>query len=446
MSSYANLRRRAVEFVARFSPTGAVLVLAPARAAAEEVALEACGAALVGVQCFGLRDFVLELSAGELNRRGLVPVGRFVREALAARVTAQALQHGTLDYLRPVAGFPGFARALTATFEELRLNSIEPGQLRECSPSGPDLAVLLDAYRSELSERRFADHAARVDLARNAFSASYNSLRQTAVAVLDIAPRSRLEKELLAALMGAAREALDLQLEPGGAEPATSLESLQRKLFSTDAVPVREEDGSVVIQSNSGEALECVEIARAIHAAAAEGVSFDQMAVLLRSPDRYLPLILEALRRGGIPAFCTIAARRPDVAGRSLLALLHCAEEGLSASRFAEYLSLGQMPEEEEEEPAMPALWERLLVDAAVIGGLSRWETRLAGLCEEFHRRHAEEEDEEAREWLARRIAAVENLARLALPVIATAGGIAAHCAVGRMDRGALFVVGVHLA
>jgi ATP-dependent helicase/nuclease subunit B len=148
-----------------------------------------------------------------------------------------------------------------------------------------------------------------------------------------------------------------------------------------------------------------------------EGVPFDQIAILLRSPERHQPLILEALRRAGIPVSCTLGARRPDVAGRSLLALLHCAEEGLSASRFAEYLSLGQVPGDET--PVTPAQWERLLVDAAVIGGVSRWEARLAGLREEFHRRHAEAEDDEARERLAGRIQAVENLTRLALPIIA---------------------------
>jgi hypothetical protein len=97
------------------------------------------------------------------------------------------------------------------------------------------------------------------------------------------------------------------------------------------------------------------------------------------------------LRRAGIPVHCTRGSRRPDVAGRSFLALLHCAGERLSASRFAEYLSLGQMPEDEE--PRTPAAWERLLVDAAVIGGPDRWAARLDGLREEFHRRYREEED-----------------------------------------------------
>ena len=262
-----------------------------------------------------------------------------------------------------MAGFPGFPRALTATFEELRLNAIDPEHLRDCGESGPDLARLLEAYTRELTERRFADHAARVNLARDPLSSAYNQLRKTAVVALDLAPRTRLERELLASVMAAAHAALELHLEPGGAEPASCLGSLQRYLFSSDAVPAREDDGSVVIFSTSGEALEGVEIARAIHAAAAGGVPFDEIAILLRSAERHQALVLEALRRAGIPAHCTLATRRPDVAGRALLALLYCAMEGLSASRFAEYLSLGQVPEEEDE-PATPALWERLLVDA----------------------------------------------------------------------------------
>jgi hypothetical protein len=137
MHRYSDLRLRAVDFVTQFS-AGPVLILAPVRAAAEEVALDACSAALLNVRRLAFRDYVMELAAPELNRRQLVPVGRFVREALAARVTAEALTHFT--YLQPVARFPGFPRALTATFEELRLNAVDPERLRTCGESGPDLA------------------------------------------------------------------------------------------------------------------------------------------------------------------------------------------------------------------------------------------------------------------------------------------------------------------
>jgi ATP-dependent helicase/nuclease subunit B len=377
-----------------------VLALATVRAAAEEAARAACVDALIGVQRLAFREFVMELAAPEMYRRELVPVGRFVREALAARVAADT----PLTYLRPVAGFPGFPRALTATFEELRLNGIDPGQLRHCGRSGPDLAKLLEAYEQELAARRLADHAARVRLAL-----SHASLSNVAVVALDLAPRTRLERELLASAMRSARVSLPLKLSLPDAAPATSLESLQHYLFSNEPVPPLAEDSSIAIFSTSGEALECVEIARRI---AAADVSFDDTAILLRSTERHQPLVVEALRRAGIPTHCTQASIRPDVAGRSFLALLYCAEEGLSASRFAEYLSLGQM--REDEEPHTPALWERLLVDAAVIGGPERWRTRLRGLREELHRRYREEPDP----TLERKAAALDNLAELALPII----------------------------
>ena len=96
---------------------------------------------------------------------------------------------------------------------------------------------------------------------------------------------------------------------------------------------------------------------------------FDAMAILMRKPAHYQQVIEEALRRARIPAYFTRGTRRPDAAGRAFLALLHCAHEGLPASRFAEYLSLGQVPEREDGEVRAPAGWERLIVDASVIGG-----------------------------------------------------------------------------
>jgi RecB family exonuclease len=413
MHHYAELRARAAEFVAEWAGRGAVAVVAWVREAADEVALAACGDALVGVSRWAFRELVAELSAAELNRRALVPVGRTVREALAARVTQAAAAAGGLSYLGPVAGFPGFPRALASTFEELRLNAAPRERLRECGESGADLALLLSAYEDELAGRGFADHATRVELA---LAAVREELGDRAVVALDLAPRTRAERELLTLILNSARAHLDLRLGAGGGPPESSLQSLQRNLFSGDGVAAREEDGSVAIFSTSGEALECVEIARRIGAAVERGVAFDQMAIAVRSPERYQPLVVEGLRRAGIPVHCTRGARRPDVAGRSFLALLHCAGEGLSASRFAEYLSLGQM--KEDEEPHTPAAWERLLVDAAVIGGAERWEARLNGLREELHRRYGEEEDEGERARLERRMASVENLRDFAMPVI----------------------------
>src|SRR5262249_2161596 len=103
-------------------------------------------------------------------------------------------------------------------------------------------------------------------------------------------------------------------------------------------------DDGVGLTAWPGEARECVEIARAIQHEAARGTPFDRLAVLLRAPGDYVPHLEEAFARASIPYFFARAARRPHPAGRALLALLACAAEGLSARRFAEYLSLAQVP------------------------------------------------------------------------------------------------------
>ncbi len=65
------------------------------------------------------------------------------------------------------------------------------------------------------------------------------------------------------------------------------------------------------------------------------------------------------LRRAGIPAWFARGTSRPDPSGRAFLALVDCALEGLSARRFAEYLSLGQVPplDEAGAPPVDRAVW-----------------------------------------------------------------------------------------
>src|SRR5205085_4461302 len=110
--------------------------------------------------------------------------------------------------------------------------------------------------------------------------------------------------------------------------------------------PPAEPDASLQLFSAPGEGREAVEIARRVVAEARGGTPFDRMAVLLRNPETYAALLETALRRAGVPAWFARGTRRPDPAGRAFLALLACAAEQLSAQRFAEYLSLGQVPRE----------------------------------------------------------------------------------------------------
>lgn len=112
-------------------------------------------------------------------------------------------------------------------------------------------------------------------------------LRDKAVVVLDVAPYTRSERELLSEILDAARARIELRLGQAESPAKSSLESLLHYLLSADIVAPREEDGTVEIFSTSGEALECVEIARRIGMAAERGVPFDQIAIPVRSPERY---------------------------------------------------------------------------------------------------------------------------------------------------------------
>ena len=266
-----------------------------------------------------------------------------------------------------------------------------------------------------------------------------------------VTSEARLGAEGLTDILGPAE---DLDTE----EPSTPIEHLRRFVFSQAPPPSSTREGFEMF-SAPGEGLEAAEIARRIVALADAklagrrpepllGTAFDQMAILLRSPERYQPVIEEALRRAGIPAYFSRGTARPDPAGRAFLALLQCAAENCSASSFAEYLSLGQVPElgrpeewvaaadevltasaAEPEAAAAPSPervvnapggWERLLVDAAVIGGRPRWERRLRGLEREFELRleSLADEGEAQRNHAGRQLDRLRNLAGFALPLI----------------------------
>jgi ATP-dependent helicase/nuclease subunit B len=252
------------------------------------------------------------------------------------------------------------------------------------------------------------------------------------------------------------------------ASDAKSLAFAKQHLFAESAPAASPLDQSLRVNSWPGEPRECVEIVRSIQAEAAQGVPFDQMAILLNSPGEYRSHLEEAFSRAQIPAYFAQGSTAPDPAGRAMLALLSCAAEGLSAKGFAEYLSLGQLPEagadkslesawvgpldellaslteaegdldaptEKADSPLVadpedsaviegnlraPARWERLLVDSAVIGGKHRWTRRLQGLANELLLRieDAAPEEEAKVESIRRQLRDLEALRAYALPLL----------------------------
>jgi len=463
--------------------TELIVVGATAEAAAELariVSREA--AATFGWYRFTLARLAWTLASATLAEQGFAPIGALALEAVCARIASAGATNGTLGRLSPIANRPGLPRALARTLTELRLAAVQPEAI-------PDLASLLHEFDRELTRAGLVDRAQVFTAATEvATSGSDHPLLGVPVLLLDVPIHTVREREFVRAIGARTKDLwltvptgdertlrlvrdLDLEVVDELPSAGTPLGRLQAGLFAEIVESPPQGDG-VVVFSAPGESRECVEIARMIHREAERGVPFDQIAVLLRSPLQYRSHLEEAFRRGGIPAHFARGTAKPDTAGRAFLSLLASAAEGLSASRFAEYLSVGEVPDATETgtppapipaserwvvpdddlipdtvtragvfpspgsdaEPDVsanppvvagtlraPRLWEQLLVDAAVIGGLDRWRRRLDGLRAQFEL-DLEELDDPEEDPTAVRIRrdqnALQSLHEYALPLL----------------------------
>jgi ATP-dependent helicase/nuclease subunit B len=469
-----------------------VVALGASPGAANELArglAHAKGAAF-GWHCLTLGQLAANMALPALTGRGLASISALGTAAVVARLVHRLANAERIGRFAPIAATPGFPRAIAGVVTELRLAGLPADDI---APVAPDVASLLATYEAELADMALTDWPDILSLA--AASAPAHPLAGLPLLMLDVPVATKAELGFVQALAAAAPEVLATvpaadratlarlrdelhwpveDLDPDlSAVAGPGLDRLRRNLFREGgAAPARILPAtSVGIFSAPVEGRECVEIARRVLARAREGIPFDRMAVLLRSPEDYRANLEEAFGRAGIPVYFARGARRPDPAGRAFFALLKCAAEGLSARRFAEYLSLGQVPDASAEgappagasrgdqwlepdteavteeadqqedaaaEPAgegpakgeeaavhagqlrAPRRWERLLVEAAVIGSRDRWQRRLDGLANDLRARRAElaDEDETAATAVARTLDDLAAFTAFALPLI----------------------------
>ena len=473
-------------------PDVEVAVVGATRAAADEIALEVASRSkgLFGVTRMSYAELATKLALPSLASKGLSPTGGFGAEAFAARAAFEASATGRLTYFAPVGDLPGFPRALARTLAELRLAGVVPDDLLPLGDAGRDLGELLTRVVDESRKSGAVDRAHVLMTAVEALERDASAIERFDVCLLDVPVSTLADRRFVEAISRRARSVL--ATVPFGDEatldafhamgfarlPARptreansppALNRLQQHVFSRESLPPGDVDESVVMFSAPGEGRECVEIARRVVEESARGVRFDRIAVVLRSPHSYLGFLEHAFQRAGVPSWFERGTRRPDPSGRAFLALLACVEENLSARRFAEYLSLGQVPpgtepvpdswsaptdeitesvvppderaadvdpEEEAREAAneperrgvvggtlrAPWRWEELLVESAVMHGVDRWDRRLKGLREEYRLRLEEltsDEPESPRiPAIERDIEQLDHLRAFALPIV----------------------------
>jgi len=177
------------------------------------------------------------------------------------------------------------------------------------------------------------------------------------------------------------------------ATPDTALSRLQQRLFAApQAAPALQEtpapnggatalDPTVRVLSAAGEALEAVEIARLIQQATGEGVRYQEIAVLLRTPDAYNVALASAFERAGIDSFFVEGVPEVDPAARGLSLLLDLVGSDLDRARVMEFLTSARIRWAELLGPDVdvsPARWDRLSAQAGIVSGLESWRSRLA--------------------------------------------------------------------
>jgi CRISPR/Cas system-associated exonuclease Cas4 (RecB family) len=488
--------REARRFLEQFESGAEVLLLGGSRGSVDDlarsIALER--GATFGLHRLSFTQLAARLAVMELASREQAPTTTLGHEAVATRAAFEARRDDALQYFSPVSQTPGFPKALARTLLDLRLAAVASGDLVRLPQSGTDLAALLDRVDALLEEAGASDRASLFEIATKALGSLITGWPPMPLLLLDVPFQSDIEAQFLWALIQKSPQVM-ITVPAGDASALRHLEKrgvrvgiienaeqndltqIARYLFSKEPPPERTRSGELVWFSAPGEGRECVEIARRILKEAERGVRFDEMAIVIRSSQQYVGLLEHALARAGVPAYFDRGTRRPDPTGRAFLAILSCATENFSAKRFAEYLSLAQVPslddsgrppaasggstwvasrddvfgvlserapdesddsDGDDDEPSAthsnadqavvagalraPWKWEILLVESAVIGGSDRWARRLNGLAAEYElkiRELTSEEPDSPR--IARLERERQNLAHLrgfALPLI----------------------------
>src|SRR6516165_3592148 len=269
----------AADFVRSFPPATELVIIGAGRDAVDDFVrqLASCPATF-GLHRFSLSQLATRLARNRLAARGIVPGSAVGAEAIAVRAAYEAQARERLRYFNPVASFPGFARAVTATLAELRAAGIAAPELERLGESGPDNATLLESFEQQMTEAAVADRTVLFREALEEVQRGADLVRRPLL-FLDLPIHSQVERQFVTTLAAASGQVLftcpagDLRTltnlsgvgsidgEVSAPRGDSSLERLSFYLFSEEVPPAGKVDGEVVFFSAPGEERECVEIA-----------------------------------------------------------------------------------------------------------------------------------------------------------------------------------------
>ena len=315
----------------------------------------------IGLHRFSVAQLAARLAAPVLAARGIAPVSFIGGEAVAARATFEASRDEGLEYFGPVARharLPARARAHAARVDARPGRRGRAGSL-PLGGSGPrpPARTVRGAVRGGVRDRS-RRRCSRPRRKRPAPIATFPLL------LLDVPMDSAVEFDFVAKLIEAAPDVLvtDSVRRPRDARsvqdgrastrrcssrPATSdLTALKRYVFATRQPPERDALGRRPALLGAGRRAR-VRRDRPADPGRRRAPACRSTRWRCSCDRRAITSACSATRssRAGIPAWFDRGTGRPHPSGRAFLALLGCAVERLSAARFAEYLSLSQVPD-----------------------------------------------------------------------------------------------------
>lgn len=321
----------------------------------------------------------------------LLAAARFVpdRRPLTPWVRASAIRHALetdAEILAPVRAHPGTARALDATFRELRHSP--PGTLEHLastSNQSREVAGLYDRFR-QLTAGYF-DSDDLLDAAAHAIEQRSPALRDLGRVVVYL-PRDVTPAELR--LFSALRRqgSLDVVLGlTGDAEADDATMALATRLGAVDAPPPAAKPAAHHIIDAADTVEEARTIVHSVLHAAESGTPFHRIAILYPQSSRFPGALAAHLAAAGIPFHGRnprpLAASMP---ARVLLGMLALPETRFRRTAVMDWLTSGPILAQDPANPSMltpSASWDEMSRDAGVVvesprpGPRSHWQRRL---------------------------------------------------------------------
>jgi hypothetical protein len=338
---------------------GGVTVVGATREAADELVREVARhrPATFGMSRFSLAQLAIRVAGPALAARGIAPSTPLGFEAVAARAVFDLQEAEALRTFAGTSSTPGFPPRGGANLGDLgarRVAARRRGDRRLCAD---DLALVHQTHRGELASRGGRSEtlfsAAAVAVAGEPWLRRRWCCSTCSVA---IGRRGRVHRRLVAAppadghlppvrprhpgWRSSAWAAVPLVLERTAGQPTWII-------CGCTCSPPRpcdasEADGSVEQFSAPGEGRECVEIAAGFCArprAASPSTTWPSSC----GSQSLQGLLEHALARAGVPAWVRQGTRRPHPSA-GIPGLAGVRRRTAVARRFAEYLSLGQVP------------------------------------------------------------------------------------------------------